>query len=548
MGAVTALPILFLALFALFTGVTLPPLDHDPTGLSGMFFLLRRLSGAGLEPFSTYWAAAWSYSSSGDPTCLPCAHSYYVKFSWGFVYPILATAYAVIAETLRRILPADTNYLEIIVRAGSGALICQWMAAVAAVSWAVSRFRDPLLRVNVAAAGSVMALGDYVVQNNLTVFNGHRFLRHLHDGFIYAMTLPAARGTVSVLLGFYLAARLLKAEGGRRWLIPLSMVFHLPVATMGAALLLGAEVLACAAQRRWTGDLRMLGACTGVGLLATNTIGSAGYPAANAGVLPGAVLWTVVQHALAHPAPLWVLPAAAAALCLAVGLGVVGRPQGEAGGQALLVMSGLALLGAVQCATGQAVNAGLLAWHNNPSVHSLLYVFAYSSSAVLLGVSMWLFVRGGEWVSRRVKGQAPACLATAVVASVAWLMLFAGVRMTSSSVVSLQLLPRRPIGEVWLHLAKPADWFKTVYAPYASAYATDMLSPPSLTFSDRRFWLGKGWWFNAGVSLRSFHQWVVLGPLVGAPELVPYPAGSGQDQVQEQPAKKQRRFPEGRQL
>ena len=545
----TAISFLFIALFALLTGLMLAPLDSDPTGFSGMFFLLRRLGGAGPEPFSTYWAAAWSYSSGGDTTCLPCAHSYHVKFSWGFVYPIMATAYAVIAETLRRWLPSHVNYLEIFVRAGSGALVCQWGAAVAAVAWALFRFRDSTLRAKVAVAAILTALFDYLVQNNVAIFNGHRFARYLHDGLIYAMTLPAPRGTVSALLGFYLAARLLKADGGRPWVIPLSLAFHLPVASMVCAVFLGAEALACAARRKLTGDLVMLGACTVFGLVATSAVGFTGYPTAQAGVLPaGAVLMTVARHALAHPEPVWYLPAAAAAACLAAGLLAARRPQWEAAGQALLVLSGLAVMGVVQFATGQAVMARLLTWHDNPSVHSLLYGFVYVSSAGLLGISLWLIVRGGELVSSWVAAGGGECRATAAVALLALLACFAGVCITSRTSASIRLRPKGPAGDVFVHVWKPERWFKTVYAPYAAAFAPHALSPAVLTFADRTFWLGKDWFFNASVSLRSFHQWVALGPIAGAPKFVPYPAGSRQHEVQEQPPKKQRRFAEGGQF
>ena len=207
-------------------------------------------------------------------------------------------------------------------------------------------------------AATLAAIFDYVVQNNVAIFNGHRFVRYLHDGLVYAMTLPAPRGTVSALLGFYLAARLLKAQGRRQWLIPLSLAFHLPVATMVCVVLLGAEALACALRCTLTSDLLVLGACTFLGLLATSTVGFTGYPTAHAGVLPaGEVLLTVVRHALAHPTPVWCLSAGAAVACLAAGLLVAGRPQWEAIGQALLVLSGLAVVCVMQFATGQAVYA-----------------------------------------------------------------------------------------------------------------------------------------------------------------------------------------------
>ena len=98
--------------------------------------------------------------------------------------------------------------------------------------------------------------------------------------------------------------------------------------------------------------------------------------------------------------------------------------------------------------------------------------------------------------------------ATALVASVGLLAVFVVGVTTSSAVGSrLAVLPRGPIGEPFRQIWEPHRWEQTY-----RAFATQEPSIPFLSFSDRRFIVGKDWICNAIVYLRGLHQWIVLGP------------------------------------
>jgi len=513
-----ALPILFAVLFACLTVVKLGPVGNQIFGFSGFFHLLRWLRGVDHAPLSTYLDAVWS-SSGYDSTDWFAYHIYHLRFSWGLVYPLIATLYAAFAEGFRQVLPKDVNYVEILVRAGSAALVVHWCVVVSVVTWAIFRFQDATVRAKVAVAATIAVLFDYFAHNNLPLFNAHRYLRYFHDGQVYAMTIGAPRGAVSVLYGLYVAARALEARGERIWLIPMAFAFHLPLATTVCLALLVAEAILCAVRRQRTPDLMVLAACSAVGLLASGTVSFTGYPKAVNGVLPAwQVMNVVVWHALSRPVPKEFLLLAAGGICLVGGVGFARVPGRSGVATALVVLGVMVGLLLIQFATGQAVVDHLLTWHDNPSVHSLLYLFDYSSSSALLGVSLWLLVRGGEWLARRSRGLLGSYQATAAIAMAAYVTISAVIVTTSRAAGSpLHFRPQGPVGEVFVHVWKPAQWYRTT--TYARMAPHDPV-PPYLAFSDRRFIIEKDWTFNAIVYLRSLHQWAVLGPTTGPPEIL----------------------------
>lgn len=526
---------LLIVVFAGLTVLKLMPVAGDQiVAFSGFFHLLRRITSADHEPFSAYLDAAWAAhgADSANPSLY---HTYHVRFAWGFVYPLLTTLYAGFADGLRQVLPKDVNYLEILVRAGSSAMVGYWLGLVSVVAWAIFRFQDAAVRAKVAVAAICAVVFDYVVDNNFPVFNGHRLARYVHDGQLYAMTISTGRGAVSVLYGLYVAARALEVRGGRRWLIPMAFIFHLPLATTLSLVLLAAEAVLCAVRRQRTPDLLVLAVCSVAGLLATATMSFTGYPDSTAGVLPGGqVLKVVVWHAIAHPVPKEFLVLAIGGLCLVGGVWCARVPGRSGLATALVVFAAMSGLGLIQFATGQAIVDHLLTWHDNPSVHSLLYLFDYASSTALLGVSLWLLVRGGEWVARRLAGrlnphQAVALIATVVYVTVSTVM----VTTSRTRGVPLQLWPRGPVGEVFIQIWKPERWYQTAYPSLVRRYDQSAVADPvlpHLAFSDRRFLLGKDWIFTVLVYLRNLHQWAVWGPIPGRPEIVPYsPRQAAQD-------------------
>lgn len=541
-----ALPILFAVLFACLTMVKLGPVGNQIFGFSGFFHLLRWLRGVDHEPLSTYLDAVWS-STGYDSTDWYAYHIYHLRFSWGLVYPLIATLYAAFAEGFRQALPPDANYVEILVRAGSAALVAHWCVVVSVVTWAIFRFQEATVRAKVAVAAAIAVLFDYFAHNNFPLFNAHHYLRYFHDGQIYAMTIWAPRGAVSVLCGLYVAARALDARGGRIWLIPMAFVFHLPFATTMCLALLVAEAIVCAVRRQRTPDLVVLAACSVVGLLASGSVSFTGYPESAHGVLPAwQVLKVVVWHALSRPVPKEFLLLATGGLCLVGGVRFARVPGRSGVASALAVLGVMVGLLLIQFATGQAVVDHLLTWHDNPSVHSLLYLFDYSSSPALLGVSLWLLVRGGEWLARRLRGLLSSAQATAAIAVAAYVTISAVAVTTSQAAGSpLHFRPQGPVGEVFVHIWNPEQWYRTdAYARMAPHEP----APPHLAFSDRRFIIEKDWIFNAIVYLRSLHQWAVWGPTTPPPEILHRDALAssngllGQRQIEEQPPEKQRGF------
>ena len=296
-----ALAWLFLATFLLLTGIRLGPMADDALiSFGGFYHLLRWWRGANPQPWFEYLRATWSYA--GEPGNLPLYHVYHVRFAWGFVYPLLATLYAATAEVFRRFLPPETNYVDLLVRAGSVACVLHWAITVGVVGWVVFRIREARLRNQMAVAASLAVVFDYFVMNHWAVFNGHRLFVHLHDGLVYALTTNVPRSSTLTLLGLYLALRLLEAPGGRVWLIPVSLLFHLPVATTVCLSLSVAEAVACIIQRRPTRDLIILIGCAAAGLMVSSTVGFTGYPARAEGVLPAwNVIRVVIGHALTYP-------------------------------------------------------------------------------------------------------------------------------------------------------------------------------------------------------------------------------------------------------
>jgi len=515
----TWIVILFVGLFAIFRGLNLVPVTDEFWGFGGFFHLLRWVTGADDEAFSTYLTAAWSYAD-GNPANLYVYHWYHVRFAWGFVYPLLSTLYAACAEGLRWLLGNHTDYVEILVRAGNAALVAHWLAIVALVSWGILQFRDAAIRAKVALAATVIVLFDYLIHNNYaTLFHGHPVLGYLHEGFVYAMTLWSPRSAVSVLLGLYLAARILEVPGRRQWLIPLALCFHLPSATMSCLILLGAEAVLCAVRRKATPDLVMLAVGGLGGLLATASVGFTGFPASTRGLLPAwDVFQIVIRHAMAHPAPNLLMPLVACGVFLLGGIRLarVAHRTGEA--IMLLVLSAALALLWLQLATGWAIVAKLITWHDNPSVHSLLYAFSYASSTVALGVSLWLFVRGGEWLARAVAHRISPLHATAVVALAILVPVFLVGAVTSpASPKRVAVWPQGPVGEAFRQIWKPERWRQTAHA-HASQ---EKISIPQLPFSDRRLLIGKDYVVNSLVYLRALHQWAVWGPVEGKPEIVP---------------------------
>ena len=513
-------PILFVVLFALLSGVMLDAVGNNATiCFSGFFHLLRWVGGAEPQSFSTYLTTAWSYSNGGDPSNLIQYQMYHVRFAWGFVYPLLSTLYAAFAEGCRWILGDGASYVEILVRAGSLALVVHWAVVVAVVGWAIVEFRDPHLRAKVAVAAIVAVLFDYLVHNHWATFNGHRLFVWVHGGFGYAMTLAASRGAVSIILGLYLAARALEAQGGRVRLIPVAFLFHLPVATTVCGLLLAAEAIVCVVRRKTTRDLLVLAVCVIAGCLASATVGFTGHPEPTTGILPaGPVLRTVLWNVIAHPVGDYFILLGVGAVCLLGGI-VVARHQRDAGvATVLLVMAVAVGFLFVQFATGQAIVDRLLTWHDNPSVHSLLYLHTYASSAVALGISLWFMVRAGELVSRRLAGRVSVYGATAWVASIMLLTVFTAVAKTSRVPLhQVSILPQRPVGEPFLQIWRPDRWRNWTHQAFASQEPASL----RLAFSDRRFVVGKDWIFNAIVYLRNLHQSVVWGPVKEVQIVIP---------------------------
>ena len=503
--------ILFLVVFAALTGLMLVPVHDDSiVSFGGFFHLCRRLTGADPKSFFQYLSDSYTYSSRFTPMDPNNYHAGHVRYSWGFVYPLLAVLYAVFAEGFRRLLPPAITYVELLVRAGNAAMVAHWIILVGVVAWALRRFHDPSLRAKVAAAATVAVIFDYFVQNNWVVFNGHHLFGYLHDGSGFALTMTASRGAVAAILGLYLAARALHADGGRRWLVPTALLFHLAVATEVCAALLAAEVIRCAVRRKATPDLPVLAVSTALGFLVMATVGSTGYPDAAAGALPaGRILRLVAFNAVTHPAPASVLIALVSACCLAGGIVTARRRTSSGLDAVLLVSSVMAGLLLVKLSTGQAIMAHLVTWHDNPSVHSLLYVFTYSSSAVAFGISLWLFVRLGTFLAGRTRGRLGAAQSTALAAAAGLLIVGGAVVATSPTrTFPLAVRPQRAIGEPFLQIIHPERWYLATYAKWSSHDP----SVPELPFADRRLWIGKDWVFNAIVYLRGLHQWVVLGP------------------------------------
>ena len=539
--------LLFLIVFVGLTGLMLVPVHDDSiVSFGGFFHLCRRLAGADPKLFFQYLSDSYSYASRFTPVDPGNYHAGHVRYSWGFVYPLLATLYAVFAEGFRRLLPPTITYLELLVRAGNAAMVAHWMILIGVIAWALRQFHDPLLRASVAGAATAAVIFDYFVQNNWVVFNGHHLFGYLHDGSGFALTVAASRGAVAAILGLYLAARALHAEGGRCRLIPPAFFFHLAVAIEACAVLTVAEAVGCAVRRKMTPDLRMLGASTVVGLIVMGTVGSTGYPDAAAGVLPAEpILRLVFVNAVTHPAPVSMLLVLMSACCLAGGLIAARRRTASGLDTVLLVSSVMAGLLLVKLSTGQAIMAHLVTWYDNPSVHSLLYLFTYSSSAVAFGISLWLFVRLGTFLAGRTAGRLDTVQATALAASVGLLIVWVGVAATSPTrTFPLAVRPQRAIGEPFLEIVHPERWYRATYAKWA----THDPSVPNLPFADRQFWIGKDWVFNAVVYLRSLHQWVVLGPTELHTAVFPGGRELREQEIQEQPPEEQGGLAERRQF
>lgn len=549
MRATTLVPLAALVLFAFFRALGLSPIGDEFWAFGGVFHLLRWLVGISHEPLSDYLTRAWAYAH-GESTNPHIYHWYHVKFAWGLVYPLLAAWYSLLAEAGRWWLGRSVDYLRLFVVAGNLALLFHWASVVAATAWAFTRIRDALLRTELASVALAVLLFDYAVQANYgALFHGHRLFGYLHEGFLYALTLWSPRSVVSLILGLFLALRLLLPARRPLALIPLAFLFHVPSATITCVLLGAAEALWCVGHRRATREFVMLVACGLAGLGLSATVGFTGHPGADRGVLPAVSVFGMVAQALWPPTP--------KALMLLVGIVVLtglslraASTQQESAALALGAGAASAGLLLVQVATGYAVAAGQLTWHDNPSVHSLLYVFSYSSSTVLLGVTGWGCVRAGRWLAlvtgqRVARALAPACVASPLLA----LVFVLGLLTAGRPVEALGLRPPGNLTELLRQIRDPQRW----QARY-QAFGLPGESLPVLPFDDRRLLLRKNYMFNSLVYLRAIHQSVVLGEAASAPIVVDSEgpdAGQGAlwpGQIQQQPPKKQRGFSEGRQF
>jgi hypothetical protein len=503
-----ATPTLFISLFAILSFLMLRPVHDDHLHIfPGFFHLMLRLERVDPQPLANYLAA----TCVADTSCSDHDHGYPVRFVLGLAYPVMATLYAGCAEAFRRLLGDGVPYVEILIRAGSAVSILHWLLVVFFVRWALWRFRDPALRAKVATAALVAVCFDYFVNANRELFTGHALFNHLNNGYGYAMTLWPSRAAVALLMGFYVAARLLGGSRSRLWLVPIALCFHLGVATMTSVALFVAEITLCIVRRRFTKDLLVLGLCSVVGVVAAKTVGMSGY----VGLVPPAlpipqILHLVWSHAATYPLPKYFVLLTLGGLSSVLGIALArrwGREDAAVAGLIAAAMVGMLL---VQTATVQAAAAGLFNWHTDPIVHMLMWMHVYASSAVALGLSLWAFVRGGEWLARRVRGVMGPYGATAFVASVTLLSVVGGVAVSSRTRDAhvYTLRPPYPVAEPIRQLIHPNR--SVLYSSFVLGSPT--LGEAAWGFSDRILRPTASWYFNVVTHLRGLHQLAVLGP------------------------------------